>query len=62
MTHSDKEKERTTRTSEKEMRGFMSEKVLTPAVLTMMISLPRIIMMMRTSMETRNARGSMRLK
>ena len=39
----------------------MSENVLMPAVLTMIISFPRIIMMMRTSMEIRNARGSRRL-
>ena len=61
-THSDREKERTTRTRENDMRGFMREKVLTPAVLAMMISLPLIIMMMRMSMATRKASGSMRAK
>ena len=40
----------------------MSDNVLIPAVLTMITSFPRIITIMRTSMEIRNANGSRRLK
>ena len=62
MIHSERQNERTTRTRENQISGFMSESVLMPAVLTTITSFPRIIMIMWTSMATRNARGMSRLK
>ena len=62
MIHSERQNERTTRTRENQISGFMSESVLMPAVLTTITSFPRIIIIMRTSMATRNARGMSRLK
>jgi hypothetical protein len=47
---------------EKETNGFIRENVLIPEVLTIIISLLLIINIRRMSMDTRNERGSIRLK